>query len=626
MKRTRLLQSGILLLAMMLAGSLQAGEKIRIEKLDDLPRYTYKIGMPAVEFLHNDSAVLELAAQVRKDLESDLATYEIADKTTLKNYYADLGAIALLEGRYADYLGSVEQRMLLEDKEANRLTMALYSRAYAAVMLADAKDFETDLRHELESRLVSLPYEIVGDVLKQSKGISEIYSAALVEGQVMAGIQPVLDGSDGEMSKDIATSLLSMSVTLRTYLPYKHLVTETYGGYLDAHKVEKADIWAERDFSVTSDLEATPVVIGIWDSGVDAAIFYQTAQVWINKGELRDNGVDDDGNGFIDDVHGIAYDLSSEKTIDLLYPIGDVGEERPRLQRQMKGLSDITSGIDSEEATELKHAMGMLERDEVQPFIEGISKYGNYAHGTHVAGIAAAGNDYARILGARITFDYTMIPTLPTIELAQAEARMYSEVIGYFQKNNVRVVNMSWGGSIAGIESALEANNAGGTVEERKALAREIFTIGRDALYHAIASVPEILFVTSAGNEDNDVNFEEFIPSSFDLPNILSVGAVDQAGDETDFTSFGKVDIYANGFEVDSYVPGGDRMKMSGTSMSSPNVTNLAAKLLAIEPSLTPSELRELMIEASELRMAGDRETRLIHPVKTLELLQSRKG
>ena len=39
--------------------------------------------------------------------------------------------------------------------------------------------------------------------------------------------------------------------------------------------------------------------------------------------------------------------------------------------------------------------------------------------------------------------------------------------------------------------------------------------------------------MTAAGNSDNDVNFDEVIPSSFDLPNMITVGAVDQAGEET---------------------------------------------------------------------------------------------
>jgi len=38
-------------------------------------------------------------------------------------------------------------------------------------------------------------------------------------------------------------------------------------------------------------------------------------------------------------------------------------------------------------------------------------------------------------------------------------------------------------------------------------------------------------------------------------------------------------------------VPGGAKVHMSGTSMAAPEVTNLAAKLLAIDPKLTPEQL-----------------------------------
>jgi subtilisin family serine protease len=127
--------------------------------------------------------------------------------------------------------------------------------------------------------------------------------------------------------------------------------------------------------------------------------------------------------------------------------------------------------------------------------------------------------------------------------------------------------------------------------------------------------------VTSAGNSDNDVRFDEFYPSSYDYPNQLSVGAVDAAGDETSFTSLGKVDIYANGFEVESFVPGGDRIPFNGTSMSSPQVSNLAGKLLAVAPQLSTAELRALIIEGADVRELPSRNIRLMNPKRSFELL-----
>ena len=101
------------------------------------------------------------------------------------------------------------------------------------------------------------------------------------------------------------------------------------------------------------------------------------------------------------------------------------------------------------------------------------------------------------------------------------------------------------------------------------------------------------------------------------MPNILTVGAVDQAGEETSFTSFGEsVDVHANGFEVNSYVPGGEKMKMSGTSMAAPNVTNLAAKVLACNPDLTPAQVSKIIIENADKSEDGRRI--LINPKNTI--------
>jgi tryptophan synthase beta subunit len=72
----------------------------------------------------------------------------------------------------------------------------------------------------------------------------------------------------------------------------------------------------------------------------------------------------------------------------------------------------------------------------------------------------------------------------------------------------------------------------------------------KDSFVGAMQSAPDILFVSAAGNANNDGRFDEFIPAAIDLPNTMTAGAVDKACDEAAFTSFGKVDVYANGYEV----------------------------------------------------------------------------
>jgi subtilisin family serine protease len=181
-------------------------------------------------------------------------------------------------------------------------------------------------------------------------------------------------------------------------------------------------------------------------------------------------------------------------------------------------------------------------------------------------------------------------------------------------------VNMSWGGGPQDYESALEKNGMGKDAAERKAIASKLFAIERDGLYQAIKSAPEVLFICAAGNADSDSGFNQMIPSSFKLPNLLTVGAVDQAGDEASFTSYGDtVLVDANGYQVESVLPGGYKVRFSGTSMASPNTVNLAAKLLAIDPKLAPAEVIHLIVAGATPSEDGRRHN--IDEKRSVELL-----
>jgi len=612
----------VLLALLAVATISAAADKIVIEKADDLPRHTYTIDIKAVEILYDEGAILELAAELRRDFEADLDAYEIPDKTTLKGFYQRLSTIAFLEGNYDQTLELIEHARELEDKEAARLMEGTTMRALIAAKQADADSADV-FERELEKLIAALPFDVVQDNVKQGKALMEISSEALIAGQVQSTLQPMLDGSGGKLSGEMAMGLVDAYMTVNEIVPLKERAAGVYARYLEARTEQKPDIWADRSVELPADARGEPV-IAVWDSGVDIAIFARQNSLWANSNEVP-NGIDDDENGYVDDVHGIAHDLDSNPTPELLLPIGDLAMDRETLQMLMKGLYDIEANIDSEEASEMKRRISELSQDEVRPFIEEVNAYSNYSHGTHVAGIAIERNPNARIVTARVTFNHKMIPEKPTIAKAYRGAAQFTETVDYMREAGVRVVNMSWGGSISGFEEALELNNVGETAEERKQLARKMFNIIKVALEEAMGGSPEILFVCAAGNSDADNEFEEFVPASIELPNLMTVGAVDQAGEETSFTSFGKVDVYANGFEVESYVPGGDRLKFSGTSMSSPNVVNLAAKLLAIDPSLTVAELRDLIVEGGDEQAAGERSVLLINPRKSVELLQQRK-
>jgi subtilisin family serine protease len=588
-----------------------AAAKIPITKLSDLPPHSYKIADKPSVLLTNKEAILALAKAVEKDMEADLAKYDIQDQTANRRMYGALLTIAMLQEDYPAAKKLVTIVRDLQEKPAQKLTSGLLADAIMKTRESGAPDPHAALRSNLEGMLRALPYQEVQDILKTNKGSFEVTSLNLISGNIQASVDPAF--SNGMLSQDLASGLVQAGYVVADILPYKDDIIAAYKAVLDANKTElKADIWAARDVTLDETMKLTPVTVGIWDSGVDVALYPK--QLWTNPKEIPGNGKDDDKNGFVDDVNGIAWSLHSDVESALLFDIDKAVGNSAMYKGDFKGFEDVRANLDTPEATALKQKMSKLSQDQVKPLVEGLTAYAQYAHGTHVAGIAAKGNPAARLLACRITFDYHAMPEKPTVEQSTKDGDAMAKSVAYFKTNSARVVNMSWGGDLKSIERALEVNNAGGTPEERRALARKLYDIGYNKLYNAIKGAPNTLFVIAAGNSDNDVKFDEVMPSSFKLPNVLVAGAVDQAGEQTSFTSFGNVDVYSNGFEVDSYVPGGDHMKLNGTSMSAPNVTNLAAKLWAMNPNLTVEQVKQYIIQGADEKKSGEKTIRLMNP------------
>lgn len=606
-----------------------AGTKIPVKSADDLPRHTYKIEGKASEFISSDAPFKAFVTKMRADLESDLAKYEIADPATLKEYYTTLQQIAFFEGRDADVLALIEKARKVETKESKKL---MSGQVVASLISArktaggDAAKLNEAFGKELATRVGALPWSVVREDVLAARGRAQMMSKDLVLGMLQGQLDPIVETQKGEISGELSRQLVSMRVGIDQILPLNPVIAQVYGKLADANVAEKAnDIWTERLVTLTEKDKATPVVVCVWDSGVDVSLF--SGQLWVNTKETA-NGKDDDGNGFVDDVNGIAFDLKSDRTPEVLHPADGFKNELSLVSSHTKGMMDLQANIDSKEAGALRQYVSTLKGEKVTEFMEDLGLYGNYSHGTHVAGIAAAGNPFAKLLPVRITFDYKSIPQIkPSKEGSEKIAASMRDAVAYMKSAGVRVVNMSWGEGLKGVEESLEKSGVGENKEERAKLAREWFAIGRTALDEAIKGAPEILFIAAAGNSDNDNTFADLIPSGLNQPNLITVGAVDSSGKPTGFTTFGKnVTLYANGFEVESYVPGGQRMKYSGTSMAAPNATNLAAKLFAINPKLTVAQAIELMRRGGD-EMSGDqgKGRLIINPKKSVELLKAQK-
>lgn len=579
----------------------------------DLPRFNYPIPTTATELLQSDNATFNaFAAKVRDDVDSVLNGYDIEDHAALRDLIGVKLQLALLAGDDDAALKAIERLRQLEDKPDAKLLTGMQIQAILRASKDTGKnsgpDFTAAYAKDYSEELRPLPWDIVGNRIKEAKSSAEIVTPALILGSIKAGVEPAVAKSH-QISNDLAWGLIGARVRIARILPLKDATVAVLSADVAAHDVQKPDIWADRDVTLTAGDKLAPVNVAIWDSGSDLALF-------------GDRVLTDPHPSPLTDPHDIAFDLKGFPAHGYLMPLTEEQQKQyPGMRDELKGFSDLQLSIDSPEATALKKKLASLAPGDVPAFIEQLEMFAQYAHGTHVAGIASRGNPAIRLAVGRLTFDYHNVPLPPSEELSRRAAEDSQRYVDWFKAHHVRVVNMSWGGGPQDEEAALEKNGMGKDAAERKAIAARLFAIERDGLYNAIKSAPEILFVCAAGNADSDSSFNEMIPSSFKLPNLLVVGAVDQAGDEASFTSYGPtVVVDANGYQVESFVPGGAKLRMSGTSMASPNAVNLAAKLIALDPRLTPEQTIRLMVEGATASEDGRRHN--LDPKRSVELLR----
>lgn len=124
------------------------------------------------------------------------------------------------------------------------------------------------------------------------------------------------------------------------------------------------------------------VNLAVWHSGVDTALFgRQVQRTAAGQPAL------------------IAFDKTSRPAQTELHPIPPaLVAKLPQLMARSKGFSDLQANIDSPEASQVKQQLSTLAPDQYKSVIEEIGLIGNYEHGTHVAGIAIAGNPHARLV------------------------------------------------------------------------------------------------------------------------------------------------------------------------------------------------------------------------------------
>ncbi len=96
----------------------------------------------------------------------------------------------------------------------------------------------------------------------------------------------------------IATGILALSATAQQTPKGWHMMDKAASGYYGI-SMDKA-----YQFVKSKKLKSTPVIVAVIDSGIDTTHEDLRPVLWVNPKEIPGNGIDDDKNGYVDDVHG----------------------------------------------------------------------------------------------------------------------------------------------------------------------------------------------------------------------------------------------------------------------------------------------------------------------------------
>ncbi|PYT14876.1 MAG: hypothetical protein DMF51_07755 [Acidobacteria bacterium] len=216
-----------------------------------------------------------------------------------------------------------------------------------------------------------------------------------------------------------------------------------------------SDISAEAAWSVTTGDRA--VVVGVVDSGIDYTHPDLAANIWTNPGEIPGNGIDDDQNGFVDDVHGWDFYNNDNDPMD------------------------------------------------------------DFGHGTHVAGtIGAVGNNSIGITG--VAWRVSLVPLKFLNAGGHGSTSAAVAAIDYAAGLGVDVLNNSWG-SYDFSQTLMDAIRAAGDagVVFVAAAGNEGVNTDLQPFFPAGYDLPNVISVAATNSYDNKAGFSNYGPNSVDL-------------------------------------------------------------------------------------------------------------
>lgn len=289
--------------------------------------------------------------------------------------------------------------------------------------------------------------------------------------------------------------------------------------------------------------DAAGVIVAVIDTGVRYTHEDLAGNMWVNPGEIVGNGIDDDGNGYIDDVHGID-EFSNDGN-----PMDESG------------------------------------------------------HGTHVAGlVGAVGNNGKGVTG--VAWSGVRIMALRFIGQTGSISDNI-RCIDYAIARGAKILNASYGSSSASnIGSNSEAAAIYRAQQAGVVMVAAVGNGGQDFIGDNNDTAP---FYPASYTKYIEREASQRPPRteiSYSLDNIIAVGATDRDDAKAVFSNFGanSVDLMAPGVSMWSITSGSNASYGSGqgTSFAAPVVSGALALLCASFPNDSIAQLRTKMLAGTD--------------------------
>lgn len=370
-------------------------------------------------------------------------------------------------------------------------------------------------------------------------------------------------------------------------------------------------------FFLTPHLSAS--VIAIIDSGSDMEHVAIAPQAWVNPVDIP-SGRDEDGNGYPDDIHGWNFAEGNNEVIDYSY-LGLLNDD-------IRRFFDIQTLLMLGQASDEDIAW-IRAKIQDQDFVRDITVYGNFMHGTHVGGIAVEQTDKSKMMAIKLIptevdlpfFTNEIFKELETNKalnsdksfrvglvkralglLAREQSKLMVEIGDYLDGHEVDVANGSFGTGYAQASMIVEGIFEG--IFRRPPTDEELYEVSSHFINTLVDYVgemadiaPDTLYVFAAGNDGTDNDIFPVSPSNIQRDNVLSVAATIDRIAIAPFSNYGiqTVDVAAPGFSIHGPVPGDKYLSVSGTSQAAPYVAGVASEVKAINPSLSPLQVRQII-------------------------------